>query len=172
MIHTSATQITAIVPYSVYGDTARITVNYPGRTSDWFSVPLAFSAPGIFTLDTSGRGQAAAINADGSTNSATTPARAGDIISLFATGEGQTSPAGSDGGLVSAPAPHPVFPVTVTIGGRPLIPAYAGGAPGQVAGVMQINVAIPSGIQSGSAVPVVVQVGNASSQAGVTIAVR
>jgi uncharacterized protein (TIGR03437 family) len=49
---------------------------------------------------------------------------------------------------------------------------WAIGAPGQVAGVMQINVAIPSGIQSGSSVPVVVQVGNTSSQAGVTIAVR
>jgi uncharacterized protein (TIGR03437 family) len=39
-------------------------------------------------------------------------------------------------------------------------------------GVMQINLVIPSGIQTGSAVPVVVQVGNTSSQAGVTIAVR
>ena len=50
-------------------------------------------------------------------------------------------------------------------------PQYAGGAPGEVAGVMQINVQIPSGITPGNAVPVVVQVGNATSQAGVTIAV-
>jgi uncharacterized protein (TIGR03437 family) len=172
VINESARLVTAIVPYAIYGDTARITVTYPGRTSALFSVPLVFSAPGVFTLDSSGRGQAAAVNADGSTNSAATPARAGDIISLFATGEGQTSPAGSDGGRASGPAPHPVFPVSVTIGGRILIPIYAGGAPGQVAGVMQINVAIPSGIESGTALPVVVQVGNTSSQTGVTIAVR
>jgi uncharacterized protein (TIGR03437 family) len=37
---------------------------------------------------------------------------------------------------------------------------------------MQVNVQIPSGIQTGSAVPVLLQVGNTSSQAGVTIAVR
>ena len=37
---------------------------------------------------------------------------------------------------------------------------------------MQINVTIPAGTQTGSAMPVVVQVGNTSSQVGVTIAVR
>ena len=41
-----------------------------------------------------------------------------------------------------------------------------------IAGVVQIGAKIPGGIQSGSVVPVVVQVGNTSSQAGVTIAVR
>jgi len=62
--------------------------------------------------------------------------------------------------------------VTVTIGGTTVIPQYAGGAPGEVAGVMQINVQIPSGIQTGNAVPVIVQMGNVSSQAQVTIAVQ
>jgi uncharacterized protein (TIGR03437 family) len=36
---------------------------------------------------------------------------------------------------------------------------------------MQINALIPSGIQAGNAVPVVVQAGSVSTQAGVTIAV-
>ena len=62
--------------------------------------------------------------------------------------------------------------MTVTIGGQTVKPQYAGGAPGLVAGLMQINVQIPSGIQTGNAVPVVVQVGSVSSQPGVTIAVR
>ena len=56
--------------------------------------------------------------------------------------------------------------------GQTVRPQYAGGAPGLVAGLMQINVQIPSGIQTGNAVPVVVQVGGASSQPGVTIAVQ
>ena len=42
----------------------------------------------------------------------------------------------------------------------------------KTAGVVQIGVKIPGGIQTGSVVPVVAQVGNTSSQAGVTIAVR
>jgi uncharacterized protein (TIGR03437 family) len=93
-------------------------------------------------------------------------------VSIFATGEGQTSPAGVDGKPGSDPVPHPILPVIVNIGGQTVTPNYAGGAPGNVAGLMQVNVQIPSGIQTGSAVPVVVQVGNASSQAGVTLAVR
>jgi uncharacterized protein (TIGR03437 family) len=38
-------------------------------------------------------------------------------------------------------------------------------------GVMSIYAIIPSGITPGNAVPVIVKVGNASSQSGVTIAV-
>jgi uncharacterized protein (TIGR03437 family) len=71
-----------------------------------------------------------------------------------------------------APPPAPVLPVSVTIGGQVAQILYAGGAPGEVAGLMQINVQIPDGVQAGNAVPVVVKVGGVSSQAGVTIAVR
>ena len=42
----------------------------------------------------------------------------------------------------------------------------------KITGVVQIDVSIPGGTQAGSAVPVVVQVENTSSQAGVTVAVR
>jgi len=63
-------------------------------------------------------------------------------------GEGQTSPAGVDGQAAQIPLPHPLAPVAVTIGGTTVIPQYAGGAPGEVAGVMQINVQIPRGIQT------------------------
>jgi len=62
-------------------------------------------------------------------------------------------------------------PVTVTLDGQTVRPQYAGKPQSRLAGVMQINVQIPSGV-SGNAVPVTVQVGTASSQAGVTIAVR
>jgi uncharacterized protein (TIGR03437 family) len=48
---------------------------------------------------------------------------------------------------------------------------YAGGAPGEVSGMLQINVQIPGGVQAGSTVPVSVQIGSASSRGGVTIAV-
>ena len=48
---------------------------------------------------------------------------------------------------------------------------FAGGAPGSVQGVIQVNAQIPSGITVGNAVPVVVQVGTSNSQPGVTLAV-
>jgi uncharacterized protein (TIGR03437 family) len=114
----------------------------------------------------------AAINQDSSVNTPGSPAKVGDVIVLFATGEGQTTPGGVDGKLAISPLPKPILPVSVTIGGQPVQLQYFGGAPGEIAGVMQINALIPSGIQIGNAVPVVLQVGNATSQAGVTIAVH
>jgi uncharacterized protein (TIGR03437 family) len=117
-------------------------------------------------------GQAAAVNQDNTINSAAHPAAPGSVISLYATGEGATTPGGIDGKPVSAPLPLPSALVTVTIGGQTVAPDYAGGAPGEIAGVMQINVRIPANLAPGTAVPVTVQVpGYASSQPGVTIAV-
>jgi uncharacterized protein (TIGR03437 family) len=172
MIYTWATQVAAVVPYGITGTTAQVTVTYQNQTSAAIPVSIVPSAPGIFTLDSTGQGQAAAINQDGVTvNTAATPAKVGDYISLYATGEGQTTPAGVDGKPASVPYPHPNLPVTATVGGQDAPVQYAGGAPGLVAGLMQVNVQIPAGIQAGSAVPVVLRVGDAFSPGGVTIAV-
>jgi uncharacterized protein (TIGR03437 family) len=161
------------VPYGIAGTTAQVIVTYEGQASAAFSVSIASSAPGVFTYDHSGQGPAAAINQDGVTvNTAATPTKIGDIISLYATGEGQTTPAGMDGKPASVPYPYPNLPVTATVGGQNATVVYAGGAPGEVAGLMQVNVVIPAGIQTGNAVPVVLRVGSVFSQAGVTVAVH
>ena len=91
------------------------------------------------------------LNQDGSINTASRPAQAGSVISLYATGAGQGEGT-----------------VTVTIGGQPAILTSTK----KLAGLVQIDVRIPGGIQTGGVLPVVVRVGNTSSQAGVTIAVR
>jgi trimeric autotransporter adhesin len=171
LIYTSANQVAAIVPYEVLAATAEVTVGYQGQTAA-ASVFVAASAPGIFTLNASGKGQAAALNQDTSINGPSAPAKTGDVISLYLTGEGQTSPGGVDGKPGAAPYPKPNLPVIATIGGQPAMVEYAGGASGEVAGVMQLNVQIPAGVQSSDAVPVIVQIGGASSQPGLTIAVR
>jgi uncharacterized protein (TIGR03437 family) len=172
MIYTSAAQVAAIVPYAVTGSSALVTVTYQGQTSVPVTVAVAASDPGLFTLDSTGKGQAAAVNQDGSFNTPSTPARISSVISLFATGEGQTSPPGVDGKPATAPLPTPNLPVNVTIGGVTVNGLqYVGAAPGEVAGLMQINVAIPGGITPGNTVPVVIRVGDATSQAGVTISV-
>ncbi len=172
IVYTSAGQISVIVPYEIASTgTADILVNYQGNNVAAGTVAVASSAPGIFTVN-SGTGQAAALNQDGSVNSVSNPAAAGSTIVLYLTGEGQTTPSGVDGKIASVtPYPAPVLPVTVTIGGQTAMDAYAGAAPGEVAGVMQINATIPTGV-TGNAVPVSVQVGTVSTQSGVTIAVQ
>jgi uncharacterized protein (TIGR03437 family) len=171
LVYVSATQSAAIVPYSVSASTV-VTVSHGGQVSPPVLLPVAVTAPAVFTADSSGVGQAAAINSgDGSLNSPAHPAAIGSVITLFATGEGQTNPAGVDGKLAGDPLPSPLLAVTVTIGGQKADVQYAGGAPGEVAGVMQINARIPAGITTGDAVPVVLQVGDEKAQP-VTIAVR
>jgi uncharacterized protein (TIGR03437 family) len=163
ILYTSATQVAAVVPYAVTGTTAQVMVTYRGDASTAFTVPVSASAPSLFTLNQAGWGQAAAINAvDGTANTAANPVRIGGFVSLYATGEGQTGP--------STP-PRPVLPVSVTVGGVPATIQYAGGAPGQVAGLMQVNVQIPGGVQPGGYVPVVLQVGDRTSSPAVWIAV-
>ena len=162
ILYTSATQVAAVTPYAVSGTTAQVMVSYRGEVSAAFPVPVAASAPSLFTLNQAGWGQAAAIHADGTPNTAANPVRIGGFISLYATGEGQTG---------SATPPRPVLPVSVTVGGIPATVQYAGSAPGQVGGLMQVNVQIPSGVQPGGYVPVVLQVGDRSSSSAVWIAV-
>jgi uncharacterized protein (TIGR03437 family) len=149
----------------------QVFVEYQGQTSAPVVVPVAAVVPALFTQDSSGKGQAAASNQDGTLNGAAHPAKPGSYISLWMTGAGLTNPAGVDGQPGAAPLPKPVAPIAVTIGGVSAAVQYAGQAPGAVAGVIQINAQIPSGIQAGNAVPVVVQAGSVPTQAGVTVAV-
>jgi uncharacterized protein (TIGR03437 family) len=177
LLYTSANQTNLIVPYEVARKTSTvIQVTYAAaagtvQTAAWV-LPVAASAPGVFTLDATGTGPAAVLNQDGSVNSATNPAARGSIISIYATGEGQTSPAGVTGSVTPSNTKAPMLPVTVTIGGIGATVQYAGSAPGEVAGLLQVNAVVPQGVSRGAAVPVTVSVGGIASQAGVTIAVN
>jgi uncharacterized protein (TIGR03437 family) len=179
MIYASPTQVSAIVPYSMpIGSAANVAVTFQGQTSITNSaIPITGSIPGIFTANASGVGQAAAVNHDGSINSPSSPAPQGSYISFYVTGEGQTTPAGVDGKPASAPLPKPVLPVTVTLNGQLVPVLYAGGAPDEVAGLMQVDVQIPANLvfpfpNPGPAnVYVAIQVGSVASQSNVTISV-
>jgi hypothetical protein len=52
---------------------------------------------------------------------------------------------------------HAVLPISVAIGGEPVVPEFAGLAPG-FAGLWQINVRLPVDISSGVAIPLQVSV--------------
>jgi len=148
-------------------------VEYLGIASVSQTVRVIDSSPGIFQVPNAS-GQGAILNQDTSPNSVTNPAAAGSVVSIFATGEGQTDPLGLDGVLNAnaLPLPKPVDKVSVEINGEPAEVTYAGGAPGQVAGMFQVNARIPADVPAGTAVPVTITVGTATSQSGVTLAVK
>jgi len=163
VLYSSATQVAAVVPYELIGTSAQATVTYQGQTSNAITVSVAPAEPSLFTANQFGWGQAAAVNAsDGTANSPTNPAKIGDSVSLFVTGLGQTSPAGVDG-QASSTKSQPVLPVSATVGGLSAVVQFASGAPGQVAGLTQVTVQIPSGVPPGGYVPVVLQVGDAAT---------
>ncbi len=172
MIFASTGQINVIVPYSVAGkQSVQLSVNSQGQTSAPISLGIVPSAPGLFTITESGNGQTAALNQDSSANSSARPAARGSLVSLVLTGEGQTDPSGIDGQIAKPPYAKPLLPVEVMIGGFLAEVSYAGGAPGEVAGVMQVNARVPASAPSGNQT-ITVKVGAASSQPDVTLAVQ
>jgi uncharacterized protein (TIGR03437 family) len=135
-------------------------------------VPVAAAAPAIFSANSTGAGQGAILNQDSTYNSASNPAAPSTILQIFATGEGQTDPPGTDGKLASGVLPKPVLPIRVTIAGQDAEVVYYGAAPGQVAGVLQVNARVPTNGVFPGAVPVVLTVGSFSSPAGITATVK
>ena len=131
--------------------TTELSVVVDGATIGASSVSVTAASPGIFTT-TGVNGQAAAINQDGSLNSASNPAARGSVVSLYATGQG------------SGTANN----VNVTIDGYDAAVQYAGAAP-DYPGLMQINAQIPSGVLQPGTQPVLLSIDGVASQAGVTL---
>ena len=146
MIVTSAGQVSVVVPYGLEGQTTvSVTVEFEGRTSAPVTIPVTAAAPAIFTQNSSGSGAGSIIRQTGELITVASPAAAGEVLTLFATGEGATAPAGVDGKPTASPLPLPKLPVKVLIDGVEVEPLYAGGAPGLVAGVLQVNFVMPAG---------------------------
>jgi len=174
LLYTSATQVNAIVPYETAGCIqAVLQVRYQGILSSSTSLPCATAAPGVFTFNAVGSGPAAAANEDGTFNSPSSPAAKGSYVTLYFTGGGQTSPAGVTGSITDTSTLKWLTQgASVTVGGVAATVAFDGAAPTFVDGVLQLNIQLSRSTPSGSALPVVVKVGNTSSPATATLAVQ
>jgi uncharacterized protein (TIGR03437 family) len=170
--YVSDRQSAAIVPYGVIGKSStQVIVEYSGLFSSPVTINVAKAAPGVFSSDSSGKGQGAIFNQDNSPNSVANPAAIGSVIVLYGTGEGQTSPPGEDGKLATSVYPKPAQPISVSIGGYSAQVLYSGAVPGLVAGLMQINAVVPAGVSAGDQ-PVILTIGGISSQASLTVNIR
>ncbi len=149
LLYVSPTQINAIVPYGVNGSVA-ITVEGLNVT-----VPVAETAPAIFTFPD---GRAASW-------------RDGSVVSLLVTGEGATTRPELYGRIVEGELPRVLAPVRAWIGGVEAEVLYAGGAPGLVAGVAQVNLRIPASAPSGVQ-PITLRIGRFNTPFGPTLMVR
>jgi uncharacterized protein (TIGR03437 family) len=141
VLYAGLSQINVQVPFEVRGTQVQIALPSASLTVD--GVPLAQSL-GIFTSDGI---HAAALNQDGSVNSASNPAARGSIVTLF--GTGATWPSGIEDGAIAGAAAaldqeqnqFEIVDGTAT----PETILYAGAAPGLIYGVFQINVQLAPG---------------------------
>jgi uncharacterized protein (TIGR03437 family) len=144
LLYVSSTQINAIVPFGTADRTeTSMRVANAGINSNEARLGVVSAAPGIFTTAVyQYLPVAAALNEDGTVNSPSNRAAPGSIISIFATGFGALAPQPADGSLVSLPLPE--LQQNIDVFGPGFVQVlYAGPAPGQVAGVMQVNFRLP-----------------------------
>jgi uncharacterized protein (TIGR03437 family) len=170
LVYAVAGQVSAVVPFEVASQQQTvIQYQYNGVKSNSVTVPVAQSFPAIFSADGTGTGPGAILNQDDSLNTAGNPAPGGSIIMAFATGGGTIRGGATDGAIAAGPGSQ-TLDVAATIGGVPATVVYAGPGPGEVNGVMQVNVRVPTGLVGVQGL--MITVGNAASQSGITVEVK
>lgn len=184
--YVSSNQINVIVPYEIAGRAStNVVVSYQQQPSAVIPQNIANQAPGIYTFSATGAGQAAVLNQNYTYNGPpngliingnpinTTPAAAGSVIVVYMTGGGQTTPP-SVTGTVTPNSPFYIIPladVSATINGVNAPVQFAGAAPGEVTGVIQVNITVPQGV-SGNAQPLVIKINGVASPFGPTVAIQ
>ncbi len=176
-----AGQINFEMPWEVLGQTtATLTVTNAAGTSTPLIVSLSGVAPGIFSIDSSGKGQGAIQLANSSTFAAPAgsipgasaqPVSRGSYLTIYCSGLGAVSNqpatgAAASGSTLSMASGN----VTATIGGQSAPVSFAGLAPGFV-GLYQVNAQVPQSVTPGSAVSLSISVNGVASNS-VTIAVQ
>jgi uncharacterized protein (TIGR03437 family) len=161
LLYVSDSQVNAVTPLYLPVVTERVHINFNGVDTADFMATVTGAIPEVFQR---GDGTAAAINQDGSVNSADHPAPAGSVVAIWVTGIGAT-PYGfwQDGYLAGGPTDF--WCCQISVDGYPADVLYSGAAPGIVAGVAQVNFRWPPAGLSLSYSP---EVGVSVSAHGVT----
>jgi len=164
-------QINLVVPSELQGQSsAKVKVSYDAEYgselySNVVTVPLATYVPAFFICS----GAVCARDTGYNVISTGNPAKRGQYVSLYANGLGPVSNPPGDGVAASPSGPLSNTTTTpvVTIGGV-VVPAgnvqFSGLAP-YFPALYQINVLVPQSAQTGSAVPISLQIGGATTPA-------
>lgn len=152
IVYVQANQIAAVVPFEVTQPNttvAQFQVINNGQSSNVITEFVNLTTPGVFTQDENGFSDAAALHADGSPVTSSSPAQAGETVQVFMSGLGAVFPSILDGvGAPTTPLSTTSNTFTADISGTTATVAFQGLAPG-FAGLYQVNIQIPSGLTSG-----------------------
>jgi uncharacterized protein (TIGR03437 family) len=145
LISVQESAIECFVPFAA-SQSAKVTVTANGQKSNAARVGIAAQSPEILALT----------NEDGTANSAANPAAQGSVITVYVSGLGQTNPPSVDGQVNVSNAAVPLVPVGAHVGPFQVMPQFVGAAKGLIAGIMQVNLQVPTGTYDSSASRVVV----------------
>jgi uncharacterized protein (TIGR03437 family) len=142
--YVSPTQVNLLIPTSLIAGPATIQLVVDSLAGPAIPITLQTAAPGFFQSDAT---TILGIHVDGSTITAASPAKAGEIVVLFASGLGPTNPAAIPDQIPqSAATITPMSNFSMLINGVAVSPQqiqYAGVVP-TFAGLFQINVQLPA----------------------------
>lgn len=168
--YASAGQINAIVPYEMAGQSQVVMQVQSQLGTASQTVEIVSAAPGAFTVNSSGSGQAAALNQDATVNGPSNPAAKGSYVTIYFTGGGQTNPPGVTGS-VTAGLKWLTQSISVTVGNQPATVSFDGSAPTYVDGLDQLNIQLSPNTPSG-AQAVVISIAGIASPPSATIVVQ
>lgn len=164
-LYANSTQVGAILPSRVPAGDGMLTLTYQGRAAEPVPIRVRPIAPGLFTVNSRGNGQAAVENvgANGETvlNSAERPLRPGQLATIWATGLGPVAGDEAGGPL---PGDQPAIETRVWVGDRLARILYRGRS-GCCAGIDQIVFETPAGIE-GCQTPLNFEAGGVASNFG------
>lgn len=144
--YVSPTQVNLLIPTSLIAGPAMLQLVVDALAGPAIPIMLQAAAPGFFQLDAT---TVLGIHLDGSTITAASPAKGGEVVVLFASGLGPTNPAAIPDQIPQAAASiTPMSSFSMLINGVAVDPRqilYAGVVP-TFAGLFQINVQLPSGL--------------------------
>jgi uncharacterized protein (TIGR03437 family) len=130
MVTAQASEIVCLTPFELDGKASTLVqVLFEGKRSNVYGIRVAAQSPDYVAI----------ANADGSANSDSNPAAMGSTVALYVTGLGQTDPPGVDGSITRDSGVRPLKQPPISAYGFQQVPSFFGAAPGEVAGITQIN---------------------------------
>lgn len=171
VLYAGASQVNAIVPFGInLTSPAQLQLQNANQSLN-LSLPVAPASPAIFAINSDGLGIGTILNQDYTVNAYNNPAPPGSIVQVFGTGFGALQSPVPDGQTVAS-ADLTASTVTATVAGVQANVLYAGAAPGEIAGLMQINVQLPAGLAHNLTAPLVLAISGSSTSAGITVAIQ
>ncbi len=165
----SGGQIDCLVPYGVTGSSVDVIVTNNGTVSNTVTVPLAKTSPGVFSLDSTGTGDAAILHfPDNLVVRASNPAAKGDTVTMYMTGLGALTTPLADGHGATA-ADSALAPLLLFVNGVQATVLYAGVS--SLPGLYQINFKIPTNLVVSGELPLAILTNDAYHDQ-VSVAVR